>query len=134
MRPTDQGRGGGGEPGGGGGATTLGAADPAAGGGDGGGATLAAGGAGGGAAANVGGGERRPFLPPLSSTALSCIPVWPMACTSMIRPSGVTRPLPCALMLCPGVRSAAKRSASGGGKRRVVPSSRMAPFTSPRLP
>src|ERR1700738_5017181 len=87
---TDQGRGGG-EPGsGGGGAAPLGAAVPAAGGG-GGGATLAAGGGGGGAAANAGEGGRRPFLPPLSRITLYCIPAWPMVCTSMTRPRGVTR-------------------------------------------
>src|SRR5207245_8840040 len=77
-----------------------------------------------------------PFAPASGRKASSVI--WsgetPMALTSITVPSGVTRLTPRTATVCPGCKQACRRSASGGGRRRMMPLSSSAPLTSPRLP
>src|SRR3569833_486010 len=58
----------------------------------------------------------------------------PMALSSTILPKAVSSRSPRTETVCPGRSQSARRSASGGGRRSSVPSSRNAPFTSPLLP
>ncbi len=69
-----------------------------------------------------------------AGVCVRCVASGPIERASMTRPSGPSKPLPCTVSGAPAASVDARRSASGGGRRMIVPSSSNAPFRSPRGP